>query len=189
MLPTAFSLEVWEFSLPPTTNVTVHADGLLLCLCLLTECFCVTGRRISQFAGCSIPGSEYPSCHSIPIFSRPDGPACTAATRAHKTATPAMHSSQAHRSHMQQLCRIHVPHISLGCRPFRRVPRLLRVVVSATRRHNQAANPAGGHRHHMTQPRIVRNAPEDVPHAAQAWEWFHSMGSPKLWVAPMVDQV
>jgi hypothetical protein len=30
---------------------------------------------------------------------------------------------------------------------------------------------------------------EDVPHAARAWEFFRSMGSPKFHVAPMVDQV
>ena len=28
-----------------------------------------------------------------------------------------------------------------------------------------------------------------VPHAARAWEWFRSMGSPRYHVAPMVDQV
>jgi hypothetical protein len=32
------------------------------------------------------------------------------------------------------------------------------------------------------------NAPQDVPQAEAAWKWFESMGSPKLWVAPMVDQ-
>ncbi|KAK9820395.1 hypothetical protein WJX72_009905 [[Myrmecia] bisecta] len=30
--------------------------------------------------------------------------------------------------------------------------------------------------------------PTDVPHAQKAWEFFRSMGSPKLHVAPMVDQ-
>ena len=28
-----------------------------------------------------------------------------------------------------------------------------------------------------------------VPHAAKAWEFFRSIGSPKFHVAPMVDQV
>lgn len=32
------------------------------------------------------------------------------------------------------------------------------------------------------------NPVEEVPQAEAAWEWFTSMGSPKLWVAPMVDQ-
>lgn len=32
------------------------------------------------------------------------------------------------------------------------------------------------------------NAASDVPHAEAAWEWFNSLGAPKFWVAPMVDQ-
>jgi tRNA-dihydrouridine synthase 1 len=32
------------------------------------------------------------------------------------------------------------------------------------------------------------NAAADVPHAEAAWEWFNSLGAPKLWIAPMVDQ-
>ena len=32
------------------------------------------------------------------------------------------------------------------------------------------------------------NAAADVPQAEAAWEWFRSMGAPKYWVAPMVDQ-
>lgn len=32
------------------------------------------------------------------------------------------------------------------------------------------------------------NPPEAVPHEQAAWEWFRSLGSPKYWIAPMVDQ-
>jgi len=32
------------------------------------------------------------------------------------------------------------------------------------------------------------NSAADVPHADAAWEWFNSLGAPKYWVAPMVDQ-
>lgn len=33
------------------------------------------------------------------------------------------------------------------------------------------------------------NTKEDVPHADAAWEWFtKTLGAPRLWVAPMVDQ-
>jgi tRNA-dihydrouridine synthase 1 len=32
------------------------------------------------------------------------------------------------------------------------------------------------------------NPPESVPQADAAWQWFHSLGAPKYWVAPMVDQ-
>lgn len=33
------------------------------------------------------------------------------------------------------------------------------------------------------------NRKEDVPHADAAWEWFtNTLGAPRLWVAPMVDQ-
>lgn len=33
------------------------------------------------------------------------------------------------------------------------------------------------------------NSKEDVPHADAAWEWFtKTLGAPRLWVAPMVDQ-
>lgn len=33
------------------------------------------------------------------------------------------------------------------------------------------------------------NRKEDVPHADAAWEWFtNTLGAPKMWVAPMVDQ-
>lgn len=32
------------------------------------------------------------------------------------------------------------------------------------------------------------NAVEDVPQAEAAWDWFNSLGRPRYWVAPMVDQ-
>ena len=32
------------------------------------------------------------------------------------------------------------------------------------------------------------NAAEDVPQAEAAWDWFNSLGRPRYWVAPMVDQ-
>lgn len=32
------------------------------------------------------------------------------------------------------------------------------------------------------------NPSSDVPHADAAWAWFNSLGAPRLWVAPMVDQ-
>lgn len=35
---------------------------------------------------------------------------------------------------------------------------------------------------------LDKNPPELVPQEAAAWEWFRSLGSPKYWVAPMVDQ-
>ncbi|KAI3428361.1 hypothetical protein D9Q98_006741 [Chlorella vulgaris] len=35
---------------------------------------------------------------------------------------------------------------------------------------------------------MPKQPPEAVPHEEQAWEWFRAMGSPKYWVAPMVDQ-
>lgn len=34
----------------------------------------------------------------------------------------------------------------------------------------------------------LMNSPADVPHVDAAWEWFNSLGAPKYWVAPMVDQ-
>ncbi|KAI3428357.1 hypothetical protein D9Q98_006737 [Chlorella vulgaris] len=40
--------------------------------------------------------------------------------------------------------------------------------------------------HPMASPH--KQPPEAVPHEEQAWEWFRAMGSPKYWVAPMVDQ-
>lgn len=45
--------------------------------------------------------------------------------------------------------------------------------------------------HHTCTVRSMSNyanAVADVPHAEAAWEWFNSLGAPKLWVAPMVDQ-
>ncbi len=39
------------------------------------------------------------------------------------------------------------------------------------------------------QPTAYRQLNDSVPQAEAAWQWFRGMGSPKYWVAPMVDQV
>ncbi|GAB4817444.1 hypothetical protein N2152v2_004490 [Parachlorella kessleri] len=38
------------------------------------------------------------------------------------------------------------------------------------------------------QPTAYRQLNDSVPQAEAAWQWFRGMGSPKYWVAPMVDQ-